>query len=106
METNDYFFEVDDEEFETRYFVVICYDIYNNKRRNKFAKYLERFSLRVQRSVFEGELSKKKYEKLICGIDKYIKEEDNVRVYKINGNGSVKVWGSVGAVSVEEVIVI
>ena len=106
MEINDYFFEICEEENEQRYFVVICYDIYDNKRRYRFAKFMERFALRVQRSVFEGELSKSTYERLTSHIGEYIDEEDNIRVYRINGNGAIKVWGKVDQVSLEEVIII
>ncbi|MCD8090841.1 MAG: CRISPR-associated endonuclease Cas2 [Clostridiales bacterium] len=101
-----YFFETNDEIKEKCYFVVICYDIYNNKRRYKFAKFLERYGLRVQRSVFEGNLSKSKYNLLISKIGDYIADEDNIRVYKITGNGEIKTWGNVETPKAEDVIII
>lgn len=64
----DYLFETSDEMIERRYFVVICYDIYDNKRRRNFVKFASRYALRVQRSVFEGKLSKNKYEDLISKV--------------------------------------
>lgn len=107
-ENNDYIFEFEtnEEMSEKRYFVVICYDIFNTKRRNKFAKFLERYALRVQRSVFEGELSKSKYKSLTSKIGGYIEPEDNVRVYRISGNGEVKVWGKNDVTKIDEVIII
>lgn len=45
-------------------------------------------------SSFEALLNKKLYDKLIKGIPKHLKiEEDSVRVYKFKGEGDVKVWG-------------
>lgn len=106
MENNCYIFETDEQVSERHYFVVICYDIYDNKRRNRFAKFIERYALRVQRSVFEGELSKSKYLSLVSEIGKHISKEDNVRVYRISGNGEVKVWGNVDTVKTDDVIII
>lgn len=74
----DYVFETSEEMIERRYFVVICYDIYDNKRRRNFVKFASRYALRVQRSVFEGELSKNKYEDLISKVVYHIADEDNV----------------------------
>lgn len=101
-----YIFETDEQTEERNYFVVISYDIYDNKRRYKFSKFLERYALRVQRSVFEGELSKQKYNSLISKIGNYIAEDDNVRVYRINGNGSIKVWGRVDTTKIDDIIII
>ena len=87
----DYVFETSEEMIERRYFVVICYDIYDNKRRRNFVK---------------CELSKNKYEDLISKVVYHIADEDNVRVYRISGNGEVKTWGNVDIPEVEEVIII
>ena len=100
------FFETNEEVRDRCYFVVICYDISDNKRRYRFAKLLERYGLRVQRSVFEGNLSKVKYNQLVSKIDGYIIEGNNVRVYKITGNGEIKTWGNVESPKVEDVIII
>jgi len=62
--------------------------------------------LRVQRSVFEGNLSKKKYDSLIKEIGKHINREDNVRVYRLSGNGDVRIWGDVEQVQNDDVIII
>lgn len=106
MRENSYIFETDEIVNDRNYFVVICYDIYDNKRRNKFAKFLQRYALRVQRSVFEGELSKKKYASLIAQIGNHINDEDNVRVYRITGNGDIKVWGNVDIPKTDDIIII
>lgn len=106
INNESYFFETTEELKERCYFVVICYDIYDNKRRYRFAKFLERYGLRVQRSVFEGNLSKSKYNLLISKIGAYTEDEDNIRVYKITGNGEIRTWGKVEPPKSEDVIII
>jgi len=101
-----YTFETGEEIAQRRYFVVISYDIYDNKRRRQFSKFLERYAIRVQRSVFEGELSKTKYERLVSNIDRFIDEDDNIRVYRISGNGKIRVWGKTDIPRFEETIII
>ena len=40
---------------------LICYDIAEDKKRRKIAKYLEANSIRIQGSVFLGEFTKQRY---------------------------------------------
>ena len=47
--------------------IVVIYDIIDNRRRAAFAKYLQGFGIRVQKSAFECILPNAKYEKLIRG---------------------------------------
>ncbi|HHU31856.1 MAG TPA: CRISPR-associated endonuclease Cas2 [Clostridia bacterium] len=89
-----------------KYLIVVIYDIIDDKRRAAFAKYLQGFGVRVQKSAFECILSGAKYEKLIKGIPKLIAAEDLVRVYKLTGNADIKVWGTVGLMEQEEVVII
>ena len=51
-----------------KYLIVVIYDIIDKRRRAAFAKYLQRFVIRVQKSAFECILPNAKYEKLIRGI--------------------------------------
>lgn len=63
---------------------VISYDITDDKRRQRLAKYLESYGVRVQYSVFETELNEQQLNSLIKGIKKKIKlSEDTVRIYPI-----------------------
>jgi len=89
-----------------KYLVVVIYDIADDKRRVAFAKYLQGFGVRVQRSAFECILPSSKYEKLIKGIPKLISSEDQVRVYKLTSNADIKAWGSVDLIEENEVIII
>lgn len=89
-----FFYDSDDNKAEIKYLVLVIYDIPDNKRRTKFAKFLETYGFRVQKSAFECLLLKRKYEKLIVEIPRHIRVEDNVRVYKVRGTGEVTAWGS------------
>ncbi len=42
-----------------RDFYIVCYDIENTKIRNKLVKYLKKFGIRRQKSVFQSYLNKK-----------------------------------------------
>lgn len=103
----EYYFQIADELECDRQFVLIIYDIVDNKRRTKFAKLLEGYGKRVQKSAFEAMLTDKNYNKLIEQIPLYIDRngEDSVRVYKITGKGKVKSWG-LEPVFEEEIILI
>lgn len=89
-----------------KYLVVIIYDIVDNRRRAAFAKYLQGFGVRVQKSAFECILPDSKYEKLTRGIPAYISEEDLVRVYKLTSNADIRAWGNVDLLQEEEVVII
>ena len=89
-----------------KYLIVVIYDIVDNKRRSAFAKYLQGFGVRVQKSAFECILPQAKYEKLIQGIPKLITNEDLVRVYKLTSNADIKVWGNIDLVEETEVLII
>lgn len=101
-----YFFESKENVKDNRVYVLIIYDIIDNKRRLKLAKYLNGYGFRVQKSCFEAKISKNKYEKMINGIGNYATTEDSIRVYKIIGSGQVSVFGKKFDINDEEVIVI
>ena len=93
MQREDYFFDILEEHKPDKIFVLIIYDIVDNKKRIKFAKYLQGYGNRVQKSAFEALLSRKKYDKLISEIPAYVSDEDSVRVYRIIGKGQISAWG-------------
>ena len=63
---------------------VISYDLAENKPRNKLAKLLEGYGVRVQYSVFECNLTEKKFKKLYAQILALTeKEEGSVRFYPL-----------------------
>ena len=64
--------------------MLVVYDIPDNKRRTKLAKFLEGYGRRVQYSVFECFLSLPKMQSLYVKVLKRVKpEEDNIRFYWI-----------------------
>ncbi len=107
----NYFFDTTDEEMQdniqdSRVYVLIIYDIIDNKRRLKLAKYLNAYGFRVQKSCFEAKLTKKKYQQMLEGLKVYATKNDSIRVYKIIGQGQVTVFGQDYKIDDEEVIVI
>lgn len=66
---------------------IIAYDIENNKRRNKLAKLLSEFGIRIQFSVFECTLTKKELAYLNNTISDLIKKDkDSVFIFPICQN--------------------
>jgi len=65
-------------------FIVVSYDITDDKRRNKVADTLKNYGTRVQYSVFECLLDVAYLEKLTRELSVLInKEEDTVRIYRL-----------------------
>lgn len=102
----NYFFEIDEKTTKDEVFVLIIYDIVDNKRRLKLSKYLQGYGFRVQKSAFEARISKRKYQKLLREIPRYIGELDSVKVYKIIGSGQVTAFGKNMDIQNEDIIVI
>ncbi len=68
-------------------FIVVCYDIADDNRRNKVSEILEGFGERVQRSVFECDITPDQFERLKRKLSNVIKEEeDSVRFYFVCGS--------------------
>jgi len=64
-------------------FTVVCYDIPDDKRRNRVGKILEGFGSRVQRSVFECDLTPGHLQKLKGRLSRVITAEDSLRYYHL-----------------------
>lgn len=64
-------------------FVIISYDISNDKRRTKIMKALEDYGTRVQYSVFECHLQSKELERLKKRLAPLVnpKDWDSIRIY-------------------------
>lgn len=104
---DNYFFDTFEEKVnESKVYVLVIYDIIDNKKRLKLVKYLNSFGFRVQKSFYEAKLSKRAYDKLMSGIGKYADEEDSIRIYKIIGSGQVTVYGKQQEIDDEEIIII
>jgi len=65
-------------------YVVVTYDVVENKRRRKLFARLHGFVTPVQKSVFEGEIPDARHALLLDTIRKAIDPEtDTVRVYRL-----------------------
>ena len=62
-------------------YIILVYDV-DEKRVSKVNKYLKRYLLWRQNSVFEGEISDKLLEHMISGVNKILKEQDSLIIYK------------------------
>ena len=71
MVMENYFFDIQEEKKDDRVFVLIIYDIVDNKRRVKLAKYLQGYGFRVQKSALE--VSRKRHIVLSTGSELHIR---------------------------------
>jgi len=77
-------------------FVLISYDIAEDKTRTKLAHKLRDFGPRVQYSVFEAEITEDERKRLHALLEKVqLGPEDSIRVYEICQAciGKVHIWG-------------
>jgi CRISPR-associated protein Cas2 len=80
--------------------VMISYDVVEDKKRLKLMKFLKDYGNRIQKSVFECNLSPKTYDHVKSGVEGMInKRKDRVRYYRICKGCVDKVeisgWGEV-----------
>ena len=90
------FLDIDEEgePNERRYLILVIYDISNDRHRVKVAKFLNSYGNRVQKSAFETYLTKKQFNKMLAGLDKLLKPDDNIRIYRLRGYEEVKTFGT------------
>ncbi len=107
MKMENYFWNTQEKAYSKKIFVLIIYDIVNNKRRTKFAKMMNGYGYRVQKSAFEALLEEAQLRNLSKEIPHYMNpEEDSVRVYRMSGSGEVMLFGLNTKVEAEDVIFI
>lgn len=106
MKEESYFFNIDDSAENDKVFVLIIYDIVENKKRLKLSKLLLGYGFRIQKSAFEAVITKKKYKELLERLPAYTSKEDSIRVYKIVGKGQVRSFGKTVENESEDIIVI
>ena len=103
----NYFWNIQEKSYSKKIFVLIIYDIINNKRRTKFAKMMCGYGFRVQKSAFEALLEEAQLSKLAKEIPYFIDPtEDSVRVYRMSGTGEVILFGQNTKIEAEDVILI
>ena len=88
------------------WYVLVIYDIVDNKKRTKLAKLLNGYGFRVQKSAFEAILTKPKYQKLLQNLTHILGKDDDCRIYRIRGSGEVTIFGSGELLAAEDVVVL
>ncbi len=107
MPMENYFWETEENNYTKKIFLLIIYDIVDNKRRNRFFKEMKAFGFHVQYSAFEALVSEQLFHKLQKEIPKYINPEvDSVRMYRMTGYGEVDLFGLNTKIEAEDVIII
>ena len=106
LEYDSYFFEVEENPGNDRVFVLIIYDIIDNRKRLRLSKLLLGYGFRIQKSAFEAIIPKKKYYELLERLKAFASSEDSIRVYKIIGKGQVTNFGRTAIEEAEDIIVI
>ena len=80
---------------EKTYTIIIIYDITDNKRRNRMAKFLEGYGVRVQKSAFEARLTKMRYAAMLRRAERIIDNEtDSLRTYLLPSNSLINSYGT------------
>jgi len=65
-------------------FIVVSYDIVDNRSRDKVSKTLLDYGTRVQRSVFECIVDQRRLDEMIARVSKFLNQQDDtLRVYNI-----------------------
>ncbi|OGW13134.1 MAG: CRISPR-associated endonuclease Cas2 [Nitrospinae bacterium RIFCSPLOWO2_12_FULL_45_22] len=90
-------------------FVVVSYDIIDDKRRNKLADLLKDYGTRVQYSVFECSLDEKYLQQMIQEVRAIIDPEgDSLKIYYLCHRcaGNRESYGQKGSEPPDELVVI
>lgn len=106
MEIEDFCFSNLEEIVDNRILVLVIYDIVDNKKRLRLAKYLQGYGFRIQKSAFEALLRENIYEKMLVGLKGFASEIDSIRVYKIIGKNQIKNFGRNLSYAQDEVIIV
>lgn len=101
----EYFFDLQ-ERSDDRVYVLIIYDIVENKKRVSLAKFLQGYGFRIQKSAFEAKIKVSVFQKLLREIPQYASQKDSIRIYKIIGKGQIYTFGNQKEEEDNEIIII
>ena len=77
--------------------IIVTYDISENKVRSQFSKFLEKYGIRIQFSVYEIQNSKRVMDIVINSIETKFKQKfeagDSVYIFKSNHSETIR-YGS------------
>lgn len=103
----NYFWNTQENSYSQKLFVLVIYDIIDNGRRAKFAKAMNGYGFRVQKSAFEALIDERLFEKMKLQIPKLINaKEDSVRIYRMTGYGEVNLFGVNDKIKAEDVVIL
>lgn len=72
-------------------YVIVAYDIEDDRRRTKIARFLEGFGERVQYSLFECDLEERHLRRMLHGIQAIIQPGDAVRIYRLDRKSEAEI---------------
>jgi len=78
-------------------FVLVSYDIEDDRTRTRLAHKLKDFGRRVQYSVFEAEINEREYAKMVGYLNSVkLSEKDSIRLYRIclDCVEKIQLWGN------------
>lgn len=88
-------------------YVVVAYDIEDDRRRARVAKTLEGYGERVQYSVFECEIEERHLQRLVRSLERLMEPGDAVRIYRMpRSRTEVLILGGRGMVQCPRVIIV
>jgi CRISPR-associated protein Cas2 len=103
----NYFWNMQEMQPVKKMYILIIYDIVDNKRRYRFAKKMKGYGFRVQRSAFEAFTTDALYRKLLKEVPRIINIElDSVRIYRVRDTDDVELIGKNIRIEDSDVIVI
>jgi len=81
-------------------YVMVSYDVVEDKKRNRLFKYLKDFGVPVQKSVFERDLSPEQLDRMVKGVERIIDlKSDKVCYYPLCkqcvGRVVISGWGEI-----------
>lgn len=95
-----------------KYYVLILFDISDPKKGRQLVKLLKGYGTRIQKSVFEAQITKSQVKDLITHIrnlmssKNHFNPNDNVRIYEVAGHCNLTVFGDYNEWILEENIFI
>jgi len=88
--------------------IIVTYDISDNQLRTHFSKFLSKYGVRVQFSVYEIQNSKRILDIVLNAIDSKFKKRfeggDSIYVFKANHSDTIR-YGSAGLIDKDLIII-
>ena len=77
---------------QKKYYILFCYDISNNNKRNKIYRMMKKYTFPVQKSVFEAVIDDKIVGQIIYKASKILDyRTDSLRIYKFQNLTNISI---------------